>query len=177
MRENKTPSLPSQMNRSEFTIIFGPVYENSPWVAEATFDFGISRSHDNPESLSNLMSKQVKTASKDTLIKLLKSHPELAGRLAQNGQMTENSINEQSSAGLDNCTSEELQRFTVLNREYKKKFGFPFVLAVRGYNRSEILKLFEQRIRNDYDCEFRNAIEQVNKIAALRVADIMSKLT
>ena len=99
---------------------------------------------------------------------LLRAHPDLAGKLAV-AELTDSSQNEQTGAGLDQCTPDELARFTQLNDDYKKKFGFPFIFAVKGFHRTDILNAFERRVKNDVETEFNEAINQVHRIAKLRL--------
>jgi OHCU decarboxylase len=104
---------------------------------------------------------------------LIRAHPDLAGRLAVEGSLTEASTSEQTSAGLDHCTPEEFARFQVLNDAYKARFGFPFVMAVRGRSRAEILDSFARRLKNDRETEFDEALAQIAEIARLRLAEII----
>jgi OHCU decarboxylase len=96
----------------------------------------------------------------------------LAGKLAMRGELTEESTSEQASADLGNCTAEEYEAFQSLNDRYKEKFGFPFILAVRGYHRTEILEIFKQRVDNDAEIEFDEALTQIHRIARLRLNEI-----
>jgi 2-oxo-4-hydroxy-4-carboxy-5-ureidoimidazoline decarboxylase len=114
----------------------------------------------------------VDAAPRDRQLALLRAHPDLAGRLAVRGALTAESTAEQASAGLDRCTPEEFQRFTALNEVYKRKFPFPFIMAVKGRSRAEILEAFERRILNDEESEFRTALAEVHKIALLRLRDL-----
>jgi len=108
-------------------------------------------------------------AEHERKLALLRAHPSLAGRLALAGELTAASSAEQASAGLDRCTPEELDRFQSLNTAYEARFGFPFIMAVRGVPRQAILDAFEQRIGNDTAAEFDTALEQVERIALLRL--------
>ena len=103
---------------------------------------------------------------------LLRAHPDLAGRLAMAGGLTVHSASEQARAGLDQCTPEEFARFTALNDAYKMKFGFPFIMAVKGKSRGEILAAFEARSTNDAVSEFRAALDEVHKIALFRLREL-----
>jgi 2-oxo-4-hydroxy-4-carboxy-5-ureidoimidazoline decarboxylase len=145
------------MTRTEFVTRYGGIYEHSPWVAEAAF----GRTGD----LAEIMSAVVDAAGADAQLGLLRAHPDLAGKLA----MTASSVSEQSGAGLDQCSPEEFAEFTALNDRYKSRFGFPFILAVRGLHRGEILENFRRRIGNDRDTEFTTAIAEVHKIAGFRL--------
>ena len=160
---------PEPLERSDFINIFGGVYEHSPWVAEDVYlktDQGI-----NVASMAALMRSVVDAASYEDKLKILRSHPDLAGRLSL-ADLTQSSRSEQSGAGLDRCTHEELKQFQRLNRIYINKFGFPFIFAVKGFHRTEILDAFHIRVNNDCDEEFKTAIEQVHRIARLRLETI-----
>jgi 2-oxo-4-hydroxy-4-carboxy-5-ureidoimidazoline decarboxylase len=100
---------------------------------------------------------------------LINAHPDLAGKAAVRGELTEASTSEQSGAGIHECTAEEFQRFTELNDAYKAKFAFPFIMAVKGSNRHQILAAFEERIHNSTEAEFTRALTEINKIALFRL--------
>jgi len=104
---------------------------------------------------------------------LIQAHPDLAGRLALAKQLTAESTREQASAGLDKLTAEELRRFTELNDAYRAKFGFPFIFAVKGKSQAEIADQFETRLNNDLRVEFETALAQINRIAGLRLREIL----
>jgi OHCU decarboxylase len=163
---------PSQLNRVQFLQAQGRVYEHSPWIAEQLWDAGLKRAHDEIEALHRDLAAIVDAAPRDRQLALLNAHPDLAGRLAMRGELTAESTSEQAGAGLDKCSPEEFRRFTELNSAYKAKFGFPFILAVKGKGRAEILQNFEQRIHNEPDVEFRTALNEVHKIALLRLMDL-----
>ena len=155
------------MNDREFVNRFGGIYENSPWVAElAVAD--VDESSDVAQ-IARVMADCVDNASHDRQLELMRAHPDLAGRAAVAGELTAESTEEQSSAGLDQCTPEQFERFTELNEQYKVKFGFPFIMAVRGSSRDEILAAFERRLGHDYDAEFEAALGEIHKIARLRL--------
>lgn len=153
------------MTREDFITRFGGIYEHSPWVAEAVFQAGEIA----PERLAERMAAVVDGAGHDRQLALLRAHPELAGKLAVRGELTVESRAEQASARLDQCSPDEFARFTALNAQYSAKFGFPFIIAVRGLQRADILAAFERRIGNDPPEEFRTALVQVHKIARLRL--------
>jgi 2-oxo-4-hydroxy-4-carboxy-5-ureidoimidazoline decarboxylase len=163
---------PTAMTRPEFVKRFGGVYEHSPWIAEAVYDARLRPAHDGVKALHTAMVEAVETAPRERRLELLRAHPDLAGRLAIRGELTPASTAEQASARLDACTIEEYDRFQALNAEYTRKFGFPFIMAVRGRNRQEILAAFEQRIHNEPETEFRTALNEVHKIALLRLGDL-----
>ncbi len=171
--KNDGAMKPSQMTEQQFMTAFGSVYEHSPWIAREAFGVGLTGEHDEAAGLSGLMVSVVAAASKDKKLELLRAHPDLAGRLAQQGAMTAASVEEQSGAGLDQCSAEELSLFQSLNDRYTTKFGFPFIIAVSGRHRAEILRIFEERTNNSVEDEFAAALAQVNRIACLRIGLIM----
>lgn len=148
--------------KAKFVEIYGGIYEHSPWVAETAFGGGMG-------DLSIKMREVVEAAGKDAQLKLLRAHPDLAGKLAKTGTLTAESTSEQAGAGLDDCSDAEFAEFTALNERYKAKFGFPYILAVKGRHRVEILENFRSRIDNSPEQEFREALDQVHQIAKLRL--------
>ena len=117
------------------------------------------------------MSKAMNAAPRDEKLALIKAHPDLAGRLALAKRLTADSLQEQGSAGLDRLTPEDLAKFTALNDSYRAKFGFPFIIAVKGLDRQAILAAFAARLGNDADSEFDEALRQVDRIALLRLRE------
>ncbi len=176
---------PAMLDRDAFVARFGGVYERSPWIAERAFDAGLTAEADSAEGLSALLRAQVEAGGADRQMALLRAqveaggaerqmallrkHPDLAGRLAVAGALTAASAAEQQGAGLAACTAEEFERFQALNAAYQEKFGFPFIVAVAGTHRTEILEIFERRAGNDRDREIREALQQVHRIALLRL--------
>ncbi len=160
---------PATLDRDAFVARFGGVYEHSPWIAEGAFDAGLTAEADTAEGLSGLLRAQVEASGADRQMALLRKHPDLAGKLAVADALTAASTAEQAGAGLAACTADEFERFQTLNAAYKEKFGFPFIVAVAGRHRIEILAIFEGRLGNDRDREFREALEQVHRIALLRL--------
>ncbi|WP_420103894.1 allantoinase PuuE [Bosea sp. (in: a-proteobacteria)] len=165
---------PSAVPKALFVEVFGRIWENAPWIAEATFDAGITGAHDQPEALHAAMVAVMRVADRERLTDLLRGHPDLAGKLAAAGEMTEESIGEQASAGLDRLTTEERARFTSLNDAYKTRFGIPFIMAVKGETKADILAAFETRLKNDTEQEFEAALAQVEKISLLRLKELMA---
>ncbi len=159
----------STLNRNDFISRFGGVYEHSPWVAEGAYAAGLSPAEDSPDALAARMASIVETAGHERQLALLRAHPELAGKLAIAGHLTAESRTEQASARLDQCSPQEFSRFQELNHAYNAWFQFPFIIAVRGLQRTDILTAFERRIGNDKAGEFREALDQVHKIARLRL--------
>jgi OHCU decarboxylase len=115
------------------------------------------------------MAEVLEGANEEAKLALIRVHPDLAGRAAIGGELTDASRSEQAGAGLDRCTPEEYRRFQELNAAYKAKFGFPFILAVAGKTRRNILDAFESRIGNDDETEFRTALDQIDLIARFRL--------
>ena len=136
------------------------------------FSQGITSQDNNVDFLAERMKEIVEASSDEKKLNLLKAHPELAGKLAVSGNLTKDSTAEQTSAGLDQCSKEEFAEFSKLNLEYTKKFGHPFIIAVRGLKRSEILTSFNDRVNNDSEKEFSTAMEEVHKIARLRLEQL-----
>lgn len=155
------------MEADDFIARFAGIYEHSPWVAERVA--ALATGVDDVEQLAALMADCVDNASTEQQLALVRAHPDLAGRAQVAGELTAESTVEQTSAGLDRCTSEEFERFQSLNTAYREKFGFPFVMAVRGSDRAEILDTFAARLQNDYDLEFETALIEIHKIARLRL--------
>ena len=158
-----------KLNQAEFITLFGSIYEHSPWVAHTLHSEGITSEDNNVDFLANRMKTIVDASSQETKLNLLKAHPELVGKLAITGKLTKDSKAEQASAGLDQCSEEEFMEFRKLNFRYTEKFGHPFIIAVRGLKRSEILLAFKQRINNENRIEFETALIEVHKIALLRL--------
>jgi OHCU decarboxylase len=169
MARHKLQQAPRGMSRAAFLAAYGPVYEHSPWIAEAVFGTGLTEEHDTAEGLQAAMAVAVEAAPRDRLLALLRAHPDLAGRLAMRGELTPQSAAEQAGAGLGDCSPAEFARFTALNEAYQARFGFPFIIAVKGRSRAEILAAFERRIGQDATAEFRTALDEVHKIALLRL--------
>ena len=165
---------PAALDRDAFVARFGGVYEHSPWIAERAFDAGLTAEADTAEGLSGLLRAQLEAGGADRQMALLRAHPDLAGKLAVADALTADSATEQAGAGLAACTAEEFERFQSLNAAYREKFGFPFIVAVAGIHRTEILEIFVSRLGNDRNTEFREALEQVHRIALLRLQAAVS---
>jgi OHCU decarboxylase len=158
---------PSALDRDGFLARYGGVYEHSPWIAAAVWDKGAAM--DEAETLAGAMAAEVEAAGEAARLALLCAHPDLAGKLAVRGELTADSTSEQAGAGLDQCSEAEFAEFQRLNDAYKARFGFPFILAVKGYDRAGILAAFRRRAGNDRATEFREALDQVHRIARLRL--------
>lgn len=157
------------MTGEDFVLRYGGIYEHSPWVAERV-QAVLADTAVDAELLGSLMADCVDNAAVDAQLKLIRAHPDLAGKAQVAGELTADSSEEQSKAGLDQCTAQEFESFQSLNAAYKEKFDFPFIMAVRESTRREILKAFAARIENDYDVEFETALQEIHKIARLRLA-------
>jgi OHCU decarboxylase len=166
---------PRTMTRAAFIAYFGGVYESSPWIAEATWEVGLSEAEDSPMGLHAALRRVVEAAPRDRQLDLVRAHPDLAGKAAVAGDLTAESAGEQAAAGLDHCTPEEFQHFQDLNARYKERFGFPFVIAVKGLTRAEILAAFERRIEGDSESELRTALLQIHEIARLRLQALAAR--
>jgi OHCU decarboxylase len=166
---------PSGMSRGLFVELFGDVFEHSAWIAEATHGTGLTTAQDTAEGLHAVMVQVLSGATRDQKLALIRAHPDLAGRLKL-ADLTADSQNEQASAGLDSLTEEERDRFLALNDTYKQRFGFPFIMAVKGRSKHEILQAFEERIAHDPEQEFETAIAQIERIALLRLKDRLPSL-
>lgn len=160
---------PSRLSREDFVKVFADIYEHSPWVAEKAYDLGQDASIDEVDGLHQRMADLLLSASHEIQLALINAHPDLAGKAAIQGELTESSTSEQAGAGIHQCTAEEFARFTELNDAYKAKFGFPFIMAVKGSNRHQILAAFEERIHNSPEQEFARALAEINKIALFRL--------
>jgi len=169
----ETPRLlspaPSQCSLEMLTHHYGDIYEHSPWVAEAAWHHGLTEAHDTPDALAELMGLMLQQASSEQQVSVIRAHPDLAGKAAMSGELTQDSTSEQAGAGLDQCSPAEFARFEDLNAAYKEKFGFPFVIAVKGLDRHDILDAFEARLHNDAAAERQTAIEQIICIARFRL--------
>ncbi|MEL7028649.1 MAG: 2-oxo-4-hydroxy-4-carboxy-5-ureidoimidazoline decarboxylase [Pseudomonadota bacterium] len=164
-----TQTRPSAMTHRQFMDAFGDVYEHSPWVAEALWPAAPSGVYDEPGAMAAAMRETVDAATEPAKLALIRAHPELAGRAAVAGEMAEASKREQSGAGLDQCTPEEYADFQQLNRAYADKFAFPFIVAVKGMTRADILGAFRARLANDTEAEFEEAMRQIHRIAGFRL--------
>ena len=160
----------SAMDRDSFTATLGPVFEHSPWIAGRAWE---SRPFVTPDALLGAMVAAIRAASPEERLALIRAHPELAGKAARAGAITAESRGEQGGAGLEQLTEAELARFDRLNHAYREKFGFPFVIAVRGLDKAQILDAFERRLGNDGATEMDTAVEQIAKIGRLRLEQLL----
>ncbi|WP_310622093.1 allantoinase PuuE [Flexibacterium corallicola] len=164
---------PSQMTKERFVDLYGSIFEHSPWIAERAFDLELGPAHDCAAGIQNALCRMFRSASEEERLGVLNAHPDLAGKLAQAGRLTQESTSEQASAGLDYLTDEERDTFTRLNIEYVEKHGFPFIIAVRDHNKDSIMAAFNRRINNARAVEFAEACRQVERIAHYRLKDIL----
>ncbi len=158
---------------ADFIARFGGVYEASPWVAEAVYPAWRTGSLTRPGALAMAMRSAVDTAPHARRLALIRAHPELARRT----RMAEASVREQAGAGLDQCSPDEFAAFQRLNTAYIARFGHPFIVAVKGMSRADILRDFEARLANDPDTEFAACISQIHRIAGFRLADLIGAAT
>jgi len=155
------------MTKDEFITAFGGAYEHSAWAAQRAYDGGFH----SPCCVIPALAKVVEAANADEKDALIKAHPDLAGKLALSGGLTASSTKEQAGAGLDQCSPRELKKFQKYNTAYQDKFGFPFIVAVKGLSRKDILKAFKKRLKNSVDEERAAALVQIHKIAAFRIEE------
>ena len=160
----------NKLSKSEFIKVFANIFENARWIAEELYN---QKPFDNFEELSLKILNIFENATKEKQLKILNAHPDLANK-TKISLLTPDSLKEQTNAGLDQCTKEEFNEFKELNDTYKK-FGFPFILAVKGKTKNEILNNFRKRISSDPEIEFNEAVKQVKQIASLRLKELNNK--
>ena len=160
----------NKLTESEFTKVFANIFENASWIAEKLYQ---QKPFVSFEELSSKMINIFETSSKEKKLEILNSHPDLADK-TKIGLLTIDSAKEQSEAGLDECTETEFNEFNNLNSMYKK-FGFPFILAVKDKKKNEILSNLKKRVVSDLETEFKEAVNQVKKIAIFRLEDLKNK--
>ena len=163
----------NKLSEIQFIKLFANIFENSQFIAKALYE----KKGDGFNDFENLTTKMMdifENTTKEQKLKILNSHPDLANK-TKVSSLTDDSKKEQQNAGLDSCTKEEFDEFKKLNDLYKKKFNFPFILAVKGKNKNEILDNFKKRISFDPTTEFDQAIKQVKQIASLRLKELNNK--
>ena len=163
----------NKLSEIQFIKIFANIFENSQFIAEALYKKKGDGFNDF-EDLTKKMLNIFENTTKEQKLKILSAHPDLANK-TEISSLTPDSLNEQASARLDQCTEEEFGEFKHLSEQYKKKFGFPFILAVKGKNKNEVLDNFKKRISFDPTTEFDQAIKQVKQIASLRLKEQNNK--
>lgn len=159
----------NSMDRAAFVQKFGGIFEKSPWVAERAWE---KRPFGSIDDLHAAMVNVVKYAPVPNQLALLQSHPDLAGKEAQAGAMTASSVSEQASAGLNALSKAEMEQISQLNAAYKRKFGFPFIIAVRMHTKEGIFFEFNRRLQNETQAEFANDLQNVYAITRLRLGAI-----
>jgi 2-oxo-4-hydroxy-4-carboxy-5-ureidoimidazoline decarboxylase len=160
----------NNMDHESFILHFGSIYEHSPWVAQGAWS---CRPFGSVDALHAAMDSVMFAAPSATQMKLIRAHPELAGRLARLDQLTEASRSEQSQAGLDRLDQDQIAKMNQLNAEYLNKFRFPFIICARLNDADSIESAMRTRLRNDPTEEFQTALREISKIARLRLADLV----
>ncbi|MFJ2995514.1 2-oxo-4-hydroxy-4-carboxy-5-ureidoimidazoline decarboxylase [Pandoraea sp. NPDC087047] len=160
----------SALSRAEFIAALDGIFEHSPWVAEAAWE---DRPFATVNALHDAMCQAVIDAGEAPQLQLIRAHPELAGKAAVRGELTAESTREQAGAGLDQCSAEEFARLTELNDAYKARFGFPYILAVRGHTRSSIIEDFATRLENSRADEIETCLRHIFRIAGFRLQDLV----
>ncbi len=158
-------------DRDSFTHALGHLFEHSAWVAEETWP---KRPFRTVEDLHTKLCATMREGSRDRQAALVRAHPDLAGRLARTGQLTVDSKREQAGAGLDKLTPAELIEFEKLNRAYRARFRFPFIICARLTNKTGIVGAMQVRLSNPVDVEFQTALAEIEKIAQLRLNDVLA---
>ena len=164
---------PSQMSLERFVAAFGSIFEHSPWIAQRAHALELGSAHDCATGLLSALCRAFRSASPDERLKVLTSHPDLAGKLAAAKRLTPDSASEQASAALDALTDAERAQFHSLNSQYTARHGFPFIIAVRDHTKAAILTAFQTRLANDTATELHTACAQVERIARLRLKEIL----
>lgn len=167
-----TLERPSRMSKARFVELYGGVFEHSPWIAEVAYSLELGTAHNCASGVHSALTRVFRSASAKQRLEVLRAHPDLAGKLAQAARLTDPSTSEQAFARLDALTDAERKQFETLNANYLEKHGFPFIIAVRDHTKTEILKAFQSRIKNNYETEINTACRQVERIAELRLKDL-----
>ena len=157
--------------KEEFLKTYGGIYEHSPWIAEAAFAAGA----ETLEDIHAAMKLAVTNAAHDKKLALIRAHPDLAGKEAQAGALTDASQAEQKSAGLDRLSGAELARLKAHNAAYRAKFGFPFIICVRNHGKAGIFALLDERLANSHAAEFGLALHEIYAIARLRLEALLAE--
>jgi OHCU decarboxylase len=159
----------NELDRAAFIERFGPLFEHSPWVAE---DAWTDRPFADRDELFEALCAAMYSASQERQLALIRAHPDLAGKAAIEGSLTTSSKREQASAGLDRLTPDEYDQFTRTNTAYRERFDFPFVVCAREHTKESILRVAAERLEHTRDEEVRVALEEIAKIARLRLEDL-----
>ncbi len=165
---------PTKLGRQEFIRRFGCVFEHSPWIAQRAYDGELGPAHDTPTGLHAALRYQFRIAARAERLGVLQAHPDLAGKLAAAKKLTAQSTAEQAGAGLDALSDDERAHFSGLNERYTARFEFPFIIAVKGLDKAQIMEAFERRLAGSTAQEFDTACAQVERIALLRIKDLLS---
>jgi 2-oxo-4-hydroxy-4-carboxy-5-ureidoimidazoline decarboxylase len=160
----------NSLEPQEFVRVIGPVFEHSLWIAEETWP---ARPFGDLTQLHRALCETVRQAGEEKQLGLIRAHPDLVGRAALAGTLTAASTSEQARAGLDKLSAEEVGAFQRFNSEYREKFGFPFVICARLNKKEAILKAFPVRLKHSREEEIKTALEEIDKIAYLRLQDIV----
>ena len=171
MNQTLTIEELNRISAEEFVTILGGIFEHSPWVAGHVV---AQRPFATTSALHAAMANAVRSAALALQLALIRAHPELAGKTAVRGELTAESTREQSGAGLSECSAEEFASLQKLNAAYNAKFGFPFVIAVRGHDRHSIIENFSRRLGLDLATETRECLEQIILIGGFRLNDLIS---
>jgi 2-oxo-4-hydroxy-4-carboxy-5-ureidoimidazoline decarboxylase len=158
------------LGEDDFVVHFGTLFEHSPWIARATWS---GRPFASRGDLLGKLTATLRSAAPEKQIALIQAHPDLAGRLARQGRLSTDSSAEQASAGLDRLAPEEMHQFEDYNQKYKEKFGFPFVICARLNDKRAILLAFQKRLQLSREAEIQSALEEIEKIAALRLTSLV----
>jgi len=164
---------PSAMDRAAFVARFGGIFEHSPWIAEGAHMLELGAAHDTAIGLHNALARIFRAAPRERRLEVLRAHPDLAGKLAAAKRLTAESTAEQAGAGLDALTDAERAEFSRLNDAYTARHGFPFIIAVRDHDKAGILAAFRRRLEQTSETEFAEACRQVERIAALRLQEML----
>ena len=153
---------------AQFVGVLGDVFENSPWLVERA---AATRPYPSRDALVAELVDVMNTAAQNEQLALIRAHPDLAGKAARAGDLTDSSAREQAGAGLDQLTDEEFDRFNRLNADYQARFGFPFIIAVRDHTKESILAAFGDRLTNEPANEIAEAMCNIARIVSLRIVD------
>lgn len=162
----------NRMSAADFVAALGGIFEHSPWVAEQA---AANRPFADVEAVHRTMVEKIEAAGEEVQLKLIRAHPELGGKLAVRGELTAESTQEQAGAGLNQCSPEEFSELTELNARYGEKFGFPFILAVRGHNRQSIIGEFRRRVELNVQQEQQESLRQIYRIGLFRLQDLIEE--
>lgn len=162
----------NSLEHTEFVSVLGNIFEHSPWIAEATWK---QRPFDSIDTLHKALVKTVQDATEEEQLDLIQAHPDLAGKLAISGQLTEESVDEQKSAQLDKLNEVQFARMTKLNNAYREKFHFPFIICVKDHTQASIFENFEKRVEHSRSDEINMALYQIGRIAWHRLQDVVTQ--